>query len=184
VAKVATKRASYGIPSQLGRVLSSRSLFYIYGAAPFGSATSVTSANATNTCSVHYVTVPLPVNLSPATNVRAAFQIAPTFHYKLQPDNVFDYPAHVRYILQNLTSEFYRWFSAPRFRLEGGSADLSVLLRLDQWISVFGKRGDYNESARARFYLWHCNISAMLGSCPPSGPPSPNRWPGGAKNSR
>ena len=114
------------------------------------------SCNGTNACSVHYLTV--PVNLSASTRVRAAFQIAttgtPAFHYKLQPDNTCDYPAHVRYILQrrgdDLWSVFYRWFSVPGFKLEEGSADLSVPLTPDQWISVFGKRGDFNESARER----------------------------------
>ena len=116
------------------------------------------SCNGTNACSIHYLTV--PVNLSASTRVRAAFQIAttgtPAFHYKLQPDNTCDYPAHVRYILQrrgdDLWSEFYRWFSAPGFMLKDGSADLSVPLKPDQWISVFGKRGDYNENTRTGFY--------------------------------
>ena len=117
------------------------------------------SCNGTNACSVNYVMV--PVGLSASTSVRAVFQIAttgaPTFHYKLQADNTCDYPAHVRFILQrsgdDLTakSEFYRWFSLSGFKLEEGSADLTVPLSPDQWVSVFGKRGNYNESARTGF---------------------------------
>jgi hypothetical protein len=115
------------------------------------------SCSGTNTCSVHYITV--PVNLSASTSVRAVFQIAtsgaPAFHYKLQADHTCDYPAHVRYILQrrgdylSAESELHRWFSLSGFKLEEGSADLTVPLSPDQWVSVFGKRGDYNESARA-----------------------------------
>jgi hypothetical protein len=117
------------------------------------------SCSGTNACSVHYVTV--PANLSASTSVRAVFQIAttgaPAFYYKLQPDNTCDYPAHVRYILQrrgddlSAKSEFHRWFSLSGFKLGEGSADLTVALRPDQWVSVFGKHGDYNESARTGF---------------------------------
>ena len=117
------------------------------------------SCNGSNACSVNYVMV--PVNLSASTSVRAVFQIAttgaPTFHYKLHADNTCDYPAHVRYILQrsgddlSAKSEFYRWFSLSGVKLEEGSADLTVALRPDQWVSVFGKRGNYNENARAGF---------------------------------
>jgi hypothetical protein len=105
--------------------------------------------------------VTVPVDLSASTRVRAVFQIAttgtPAFHYKLQADNTCDYPAHVRYILQrrgddlSAKSEFYRWFSSSGVKLEEGSADLTVPLTPDQWVSVSGKRGDSNESARMGF---------------------------------
>jgi hypothetical protein len=118
------------------------------------------SCSGSNACSVHYVT--MPVNLSASATVRAVFRIAttgaPVFYYKLQADNMCDYPAHVRYILQrrgdglSVKSEFYRWFSSSGFQLEAGSADLTVSLRPEQWVSVFGKRGDYNESTRTEFH--------------------------------
>jgi hypothetical protein len=118
------------------------------------------SCNGTNECSVHYVTVPL--GLSVTEFVRAGFEIAttgkPVFHYKLQPDNTCDYPAHARFLLQrkdddlSVRSEFYRWFSSSGFRLDAGSADLTVPLRPAEWVSVFGKHGDDDESTRTAFY--------------------------------
>lgn len=116
------------------------------------------SCDGANTCFVGYVMV--PVNLSASTSVRAVFQITttgtPAFHYKLEAHNTCDYPAHVRYILQrkgdDLYSEFYRWFSVSGFKLEEGHADLTVPLAPDKWVSVFGKRGDYNESAQTGFH--------------------------------
>jgi hypothetical protein len=118
------------------------------------------SCRGTNVCSIHYVTV--PVNLSASKLVRAAFQISttgtPTFQYKLQADNTCEYPAHVRYILQrkgddlSANSELYRWFSLSGVKLEQMSADLIVPLLPEQWVSVFGKRGDYDESTRNEFH--------------------------------
>jgi hypothetical protein len=123
------------------------------------------SCNGTDACSVNYVTV--PVSLAASTHVRAVFQIAttgtPAFHYKLEANNTCGYPAHVRYILQrrgdDLTakSEFHRWFSLSGFKLEEGSAELSVPLRPDLWVSVFG-------TARGPDFGRRCKISVMSAS--------------------
>jgi hypothetical protein len=50
----------------------------------------------------------------------------------IEPDNVCDYPAHVRYIMQrrgndlSAKSEFYRWFSSSGFQLGERSVDLTI----------------------------------------------------------
>lgn len=125
------------------------------------------ACNGTNACSVNYVTV--PVDLVASTHVKAVFRIAttgaPAFHYRLEASNTCDYPAHVRYILQrrgdDLTakSEFYRWFSSSGFQLKEGSAELSVPLEPNSWVSVLGKRGDANDNARTGFQQALQNLS-------------------------
>jgi hypothetical protein len=117
------------------------------------------SCGGSSTCSVNYVTV--PVNLAATESVRAVVRIAtsgsPVFHYKLSAKNTCESPAHVRFILQRKSddlsarSEFYRWFSSSGVKLEEGSADLTVPMAPDQWVSVFGKRGNHDEAAGSGF---------------------------------
>jgi hypothetical protein len=117
------------------------------------------SCDGSNACSVNYVTV--PVNLAATESVRAIVQIAtagiPAFHYKLSANNTCESPAHARFILQrkgddlSARSEFYRWFSSSGVKLEEGSADLTVPLAPDLWVSVFGKRGNHDEAAGSGF---------------------------------
>jgi hypothetical protein len=112
------------------------------------------------TCSVHYVTV--PVNVAASTNVKAKFEITttgrPGFHYKLKPDNTCVAPAHVRLFVQrkgdDLTAgkEYWRWWSDPvAFQLAPRAAELTAALMPEQWVSVFGKRGDFDASSKAGF---------------------------------
>jgi hypothetical protein len=117
------------------------------------------SCDGSSVCSVNYVTV--PVNLTATESVRAIVQVAtsgsPVFHYKLSARNSCESPAHVRFILQrkgdDLTakSEFHRWFSSSGVKLEEGSADLTVPLAPDLWVSVFGKRGNHDDVAGSGF---------------------------------
>jgi len=115
-------------------------------------------------CSVHYVTTPVRMSLTTSGHVNAVFQVTttgtPVFNYQLNWDNTCDYPAHVRFYLQRKGDdlsgqgeyEFYRWFSNEvAYELAAGSASLTASLTPDQWTSVFGKKGDYDSTAKAGF---------------------------------
>jgi hypothetical protein len=122
------------------------------------------SCGGADVCSVHYVSTPVRMSVTPSGQVNAVFQVTttgtPVFNYRLNPDNTCDYPAHGRFYLQRTGDdlsgrgkyEFYRWFSNNvAYELAAGSANLTAALTPDQWTSVFGKRGDYDSAAKIGF---------------------------------
>ena len=72
---------------------------------------------------------------------------SPEFRYKTESANTCDTPASVHLLIQrrgdDLTREFYRWWSNPlAILLEEGEHTILVPLTPDQWSSVDGKTGD------------------------------------------
>jgi hypothetical protein len=48
--------------------------------------------------------------------------------------------------------EYWRWWSDPvAFQLAPRAAELTAALMPEQWVSVFGKRGDFDASSKAGF---------------------------------
>lgn len=66
-----------------------------------------------------------------------------------------DPPARVRLFLwqndDDLTKEFYRWWSIANVALQQGEFILSAKIASDQWSSVFGKAGNSSPGAAAGF---------------------------------
>jgi hypothetical protein len=122
---------------------------------------------------VHYVTLPVALNLSGRKSLTASFRLEtsgePVFQFKLKPDNVcLAPPASVSLFLQRAgddmsgagAMEFYRWWSQPiSWVLADGIATLIVPLTSDQWVSVMGKMGNADATATAGFQSALANLS-------------------------
>jgi len=101
---------------------------------------------------VHYVTTPLSGSLVGRREVKVRFSIAGPG--RLVPTQG-DPPARIRLFLQRRgddwsgagAREFYRWWSVSNVVLAAGEHELSAPLVPDQWLSVFGKRGDHPATA-------------------------------------
>ena len=88
--------------------------------------------------------------------------------------NTCDVPARLRLFVQrrgddlSASKEFWRWWSNPvAFQLAAGVAELTAALTPDQWVSVFGKRGDSSSGARNGFQQdWHvCEMNLAAFRC-------------------
>jgi hypothetical protein len=101
---------------------------------------------------VHYVTSPLAGSLMAGGEVKVRFSI--TGPGRLLPTQG-DPPARIRLFLQRRGDdwsgagrhEFYRWWSVGNVVLAAGKQELAARLIPDQWLSVFGKRGDHPAAA-------------------------------------
>ena len=102
---------------------------------------------------VNYVTVPMNTNITGKTSIDMTYDIVtsgdPVFQYKLgDPANVCDNPAGVSLYIERIgndgtaDTQFHRWFSVPQSNLMAGKVDFSVPLKPENWLSVFGKKGD------------------------------------------
>ena len=124
----------------------------------------------TNPNSVHYVLA--AVNMVASSYVDASILVttagAPVFVYGLQPDNTCNYPAHVRFLLQesgdNLSGtngkEYFRWWSnSVAYKLAPGRANLRARLTdLSQWTSVLGEKANASAAAAAGFRQAMANL--------------------------
>lgn len=123
--------------------------------------------------SVHYLVRGAPGG---GSEISASFVVEATqdavFNYKLNPNNTGSQPPSAHLYFQRVGDtvtgqgdyEYYRWWAVePFLELKPGSttADLSVLLTPDKWISVYGKRGDTNETTQAFFKAAVSNMGSM-----------------------
>lgn len=108
--------------------------------------------------SVNYVTASYGPSTAPSQMVSVTFTISttgnPVFNYQLgDPQNTCNYPAHVRLFLErsddDMSSEFYRWWSNPvSYELAAtrdGAVTLSAPLSPHDWSSVLGRFGDEDQ---------------------------------------
>jgi hypothetical protein len=99
---------------------------------------------------VHYVSTPItPRALVPGSTVRMAFAIVGDAKFAATEG---DAPARVRLFLQRRgdtwNREYYRWWSVAYVDLGIGSYILAADLTGQQWLSVYGKRGEDPEPAQ------------------------------------
>jgi hypothetical protein len=74
------------------------------------------------------------------------------FEYKTQPDNLGNAPATARVMLySSLYGEFNRWFGIQGIEMVEGTHTIKIPLEPDKWLSVFGKKGDFNANTRKKF---------------------------------
>ncbi len=120
--------------------------------------------------SVHYVLA--AVNMTASSYVDATISVTatgtPVFVYNLQPGNTCDYPAHVRFLLQEKGDDlsgmngkqYFRWWSnSVAYQLAPGSAKLTASLSdLGQWTSVFGEKANASAAATAGFKQAMANL--------------------------
>ena len=99
---------------------------------------------------VHYVSTPVtPRALISSSTVRMAFAIVGDAKFTATEG---DAPARVRLFLQRRgdtwNREYYRWWSVEYVDLRIGSYILAADLTGQQWLSVYGKRGEDPEPAQ------------------------------------
>jgi hypothetical protein len=113
--------------------------------------------------SVHYVVA--AVNMAASEYADASILVitteTPAFVYNLQPDNTCNYPAHVRFLLQESGDDlsgtngkqYFRWWSnSVAYQLASGPANLRASLTdLSQWTSVFGEKANASAAAVVGF---------------------------------
>jgi hypothetical protein len=120
--------------------------------------------------SVHYVIA--AVNMAASSYVDASILVTttgtPVFVYNIQPDNNCVYPAHVRFLLQEMGDDlsgtngkqYFRWWSnSVAYQLAPGRANLSASLTdISQWTSVFGEKANASAAATAGFKQAMANL--------------------------
>jgi hypothetical protein len=119
--------------------------------------------------SVGYVTQARPFSYLEGSALEARFSIATegpvVFDHYTEAINTSDFPAHVRFLLQNGPISWDmngRWWSNPiAVKLEPGSFTLRVPLDPSQWSNVSGQKGDFDASTRAGFARVLANTSEL-----------------------
>ena len=89
------------------------------------------------------------------------------FEYKTQPDNVGSAPATARVMLHHsMRGEFNRWFGIRGIEMVPGTHTVQIPFDPDEWLSVFGKKGNHNANIRKRFNEFlrkPINVSVVFG---------------------
>jgi hypothetical protein len=123
--------------------------------------------------SVHYVLA--AVHMVASSYLDAGILVttigAPAFVYDLQPDNICNSPAHVRFLLQESGDdlsgsngkEYFRWWSnSVAYKLAPGRANMRASLTdLSQWTSVLGEKADASAAAAAGFRQAMANLGSV-----------------------
>ena len=118
---------------------------------------------------VGYVMEAMPFRYIAGSALEARFTLVTegpvVFDHRTAPNNTSDFPAHVRFLLQNgpISLDAHgRWWSNPiAVKLQPGSFTLRVPLDPGQWSNVWGQVGDLDDSTRAGFAHVLANISEM-----------------------